>query len=138
MGLLEWTGEAISPGDRGGIAIRESGGIERPAWLVVLRLVITLAVLGGVYYGVFARVAPLTLENVALVTAPIFAYCLIAYLVRPAPDMDNLGIFGLLIDNPLQISDDYNRLLLGLALLLWPGRFIAESLLDAVLLPFDR
>jgi hypothetical protein len=135
MGWFEWVGEMFSPGDRGGVAIRESGRVERPVWLVVTRLAVTLAVLGGLGYGVFTHVAPLTAENLALLAAPVFAYCLIAYLVRPVPDMDNLG-WGL-FDDPFQVSDDFNRMLLWLAILLWPGRFIAESLVDAVLLPFD-
>jgi hypothetical protein len=61
-------------------------------------------------------------------------YAAVGYLVRPEPNFDNTGIAGGLIDHPGRYSDDINRELIGANVLLGPGRFIAESLVDFVLL----
>ncbi len=58
------------------------------------------------------------------------AYLLIAYFVLPEPDYGNMGWFGGLMDNPFRISDDLNRFLFFLRVLLIPGRFMARSIVN--------
>ena len=48
--------------------------------------------------------------------------------------MDNIGWLGGLMDHPFRYSDDINRGLLGLKLILMPGRLIAESVVDMAIL----
>ena len=62
-----------------------------------------------------------------LVTA---IYLALGYFVHPEADTDNLGWFGGLMNNPFRFSDDINRFLLFLMILLWPGRFVSESIVD--------
>lgn len=57
------------------------------------------------------------------------AYVLIGHVVRVNPDTTDLGLFGGLIDNPFSYTDDVNRFMLFLQILLMPGRLIAESVL---------
>jgi hypothetical protein len=82
---------------------------------------------------VFAAIShlgwPLTLRTVAGTAALLAAYSLLGYFVRPDPDMGNIG------HHPFRVSDGENRLLLLMALLLFPGRLVAETIVDLLLLP---
>ena len=53
-------------------------------------------------------------------------------LVSPQPDGDNLGMAGGLVDDPMRVSDDVNRELLFLAVLVAPGRWVAGALIEGV------
>ena len=53
-----------------------------------------------------------------------------SYFLHPEPDYSNLGWFGGLIDNPFRYSDDLNRGLAFLFTFLWPGRFVANALIN--------
>ena len=49
-------------------------------------------------------------------------YLLLAVVLSPTYDPDNLGMFGKRwIDNPFSYEDDYNRLMQNFAILLLPG-----------------
>jgi hypothetical protein len=60
------------------------------------------------------------------------AYVAMAHVVRIHHDPGDLGLFGGLMDNPFSFSDDVNRLMLFLQVLLLPGRLIAESVLGVL------
>ena len=49
-------------------------------------------------------------------------------------DMNNLGWAGGLFNKPFRISEDVNRFLLFLKIVLLPGRFVAESCVDVIVL----
>jgi len=68
--------------------------------------------------------------SILLRAALTVIYLAVAYFVHPVPDESNLGWFGGLINNPFRVTDDVNRFLQGLMILLWPGRFVAESFVD--------
>lgn len=52
-------------------------------------------------------------------------YVFIANLITPRWDPDDLGLFGSRhIDNPFSWTDDYNRAMRNLALLLFPGKIV--------------
>jgi hypothetical protein len=57
-------------------------------------------------------------------------YLLAAYLIHPKPDTSNVGWLGGFIDHPFRYSDDINRALVFLLILLWPGRLVANGLVD--------
>ena len=59
--------------------------------------------------------------------AALAVYLLVAILVRPNPDLHDLGYMNGMVDNPFRISDDMNRALWIFKLALWPGRFVGES-----------
>ena len=64
----------------------------------------------------------------------LFIYCLISYKVIPQSDTSNIGLLGGLIDHPFRYSDDINRFLILLSILLYPGRFIATTLILFIIL----
>jgi aminoglycoside phosphotransferase (APT) family kinase protein len=89
------------------------------------------AVLGGWFYllwrlcgGRFEEMLPWMLGT------PV--YLAAGYFIHPAPDPDNLGWFGGLVNDPFQLGDNVNRFLVVVALILWPGRLVAESLVAFV------
>jgi hypothetical protein len=59
-------------------------------------------------------------------------YLAIAALITPAPDSSNLGWAGGLIDNPFRISDDFNRMLGVLLVVLIPGKIIIFAVATVV------
>ena len=67
-------------------------------------------------------------------------YLMVAFLIQPEPDTDDMGWFGGLINNPFRITDNFNRFLLFLKILLLPGRLIAQAILNfmALLQRFQR
>jgi hypothetical protein len=55
------------------------------------------------------------------------AYVGLGTLLRPEPDMSNVGLFGGLLDHPFRISDDFNRFLVFLLLAFFPARIIGSG-----------
>jgi len=131
MSFLEWWGESVDPGSRGTV---ELGGAHAPCQsrtLILLRFWFVVLLL-PVAWGVAVCSIPWPpLEAAAVVVGGTFIYVALAYLIQPEPSWDNMGVCGGLIDHPGRWSDDWNRFLVQLAIVLGPGRFIAESLLDA-------
>jgi hypothetical protein len=70
----------------------------------------------------------LDLKGWGIAAALTLTYLLLASMVTVTPDTSNLGLFGGLADNPLSFSDDYNRFLLFLKLMLMPGQLVVWSL----------
>lgn len=133
MSLLEWLGESYNPGPIGEVEI---GGQPRARarWAVVACFVVAAALLTAWAYVVLYVWQVRSWEWLAVSASVTLAYLLLGYWVHPSPDMENLGMLGGLLDHPFRYSDDLNRLLLFLLILLWPGRFIAESIVDTFLL----
>jgi hypothetical protein len=131
MGLLEWFFESSDPGPVGKVEINspESDGGEPPRkWLIWLTVVIGLCLAGTALYWVFhdlpyggARPALTRLSCLAL-------YIVLSHFINVAPDTRNLGWLGGAVDNPFRISDDFNRWLLFIQILLLPGKLVAYSL----------
>lgn len=55
------------------------------------------------------------------------AMLLIAWFVEFVPDMDNIGWFSGMMDNPFSHRDDYNRLLLQLKWIFMPAEIVIET-----------
>lgn len=109
--------------------------IRRPAWLVALKV---LGVVAMVAVG-FAIALPTLKElypelqlwqSCAAVAAAMTVYTAIAYFVRPEANGDNMGWFGGSANDPTQYSDNINRFLWKAHMVLGPGRFTSETILD--------
>jgi hypothetical protein len=135
MSLLEWLGESYTPGPIGDVEI---GGRrrarQRARWGVVACFVVAAALLTAWAYVVLYVWQVRSWEWLAVNAGVTLAYLLLGYWVHPAPDMENLGLLGGAFDHPFRYSDDLNRQLLFLLMVLWPGRFIAESIVDSFVL----
>jgi hypothetical protein len=112
---------------------------KRPAWLVLLKI---LGVAAMVAVGF--TIALLTLKEqapdfprwkaIAITSAVMIVYTAVAYFIRPEANGDNMGWFGGSTNDPTQYSDNINRLLWKAHMVLGPGRFTAETLLDTCVL----
>jgi hypothetical protein len=133
---------------RGQSSLDKHGSVEintdifrkrRPAWLVLLKI---LGVAAMVAVG-FAIAIPTLREEVPslpqwkailIVTGTMVFYTAIAFFIRPEANGDNMGWFGGSSNDPTQYSDNINRFLWKAHMVLGPGRFTAETLLDTCVL----
>jgi hypothetical protein len=113
--------------------------IRRPIWLVFLKV---LGVVAMVAVG-FAIALPTMKQEFpklqlwqssAAIAAAMMAYTAIAFFIRPEANGDNMGWFGGSANDPTQYSDNVNRFLWKAHMVLGPGRFTAETLLDMCVL----
>jgi len=129
MSLLEIIGEELDPGPMGDFTSEEPPRETRPRWLVILRAVVGLGMIATPF--VIAAVGtPFSIGSVGLVAMGMVVYLGLAHFLRPRPDFSNMGWLGGAFDNPFRYSDDVNRFLLFLSIVLWPGRFATTSILD--------
>jgi hypothetical protein len=129
MGLLEWVLEPMNPGPTGTIETG-TGRQAPPAPPVIwLRFVVTITILAAVIVLTIYYVVPYLFCSGWFLLLLLGAYLLAGLLLNPKPDMTNIGWAGGIIDNPLRYSDDINRSLLMLKIILFPGRFFSLSIL---------
>jgi hypothetical protein len=137
MSLLEWFGESFDPGEAGTVDVggrdrEERGRAKRPRIAVLVCFAFAVALIGlGAYFVVSVYGVPTARGLVWLIFGTVLYLCL-SYFVHPKPDTSNIGWMGGLFDHPFRYSDDINRFLIFLVIVLWPGRFISESLVDMV------
>lgn len=128
MGLLEYLFERKNPGSVGEIQKNRPPSERGDVIWVVLKLMISIAITCGLFYIT-------VLQDFSLGKALIFiliytVYNIISYRYVPRPDTSNMGLLGGLIDHPFRYTDDLNRSLLFLSILLYPGRFISTTLVQ--------
>lgn len=130
--MYEFLGEQIDPRGVGKIEINtEYAARRKPLWLVALKLVGLAAIL-PVGFALVVPLIPLPMWQALVVSAGVLLiYVGVAFFVRPEPDTDNMGWCGGLINDPFHYSDNLNRSLFTLHCVLGPGRFAAETVLDA-------
>jgi hypothetical protein len=132
MSFYEYWVESSSGrrGPTGTIKVGEQHEACRCKPLVVARFIFVVIGLPAIWFFTVPLV-PLPLwQAAAAVIGGTLIYVAVSYLLDPQPDMDNMGVAGGLIDNPFRYSDDINRHLATLAIVLGPGRFVAESVMD--------
>lgn len=130
MSLFEWFGESFDPGPSGETQFGPRDRGHRSRANVLIRSGISLGLLGGVGYLMHQemRIEDWTVYRNTAVA--LFFYSLVAYFVHPEPDTSNMGWLGGLMDHPFRYSDDVNRILLFLLVILLPGRFLSETFVD--------
>lgn len=124
MSLLEWILESRNRGARGSLDAETPAPSNARAGLLLLRGLVGTSLIGGGVYLAFEATRPSAGLGV------LAAYLLVAYFVRPRPTTTNIGWAGGLVDHPFRWSDDLNRGLLFLRVLLWPGRFAVSAMRD--------
>lgn len=127
MSLFEWLGESMNPGPIGTVDVGSEERRDRSGAAIVVCFAIS-AVLLGFWACLLLGTWHVGAVKGLLGTA---TYLVLAYFVHPRPDFDNIGWLGGLFDHPFRYSDDVNRFLMVLVVVLWPGRFVAESLAGA-------
>jgi len=91
-------------------------------WALIAAMLVLTALISASELGLYMPGGPLGVLGGAAV------YLLISFLWTPSPDTSDLGYFGGLSDNPFSFSDDWNRFLLSVNLLLYPGRIASWTL----------
>lgn len=134
MSFLEWWGESVDPGEVGTLKVGKEHEPCVHRWLVIVRFAFVAVAVPLLWFLAIPRL-PLPLwQSALLVMGGTLIYVALGYLIDPQPEFGNIGWGHGLFDHPWRYSDDLNRLLIALAIALGPGRFVAESLLDARLL----
>jgi hypothetical protein len=130
MTPFEWLGELLSPRPIGTV---EVGGQPRRRRRIdvigcFVFAVVMLALWAYFVLAVWQVRSPWGLAGLGLGTV---LYVVLGYFVHAKPNTANLGKPGTK-DHPYRISDDLNRVLLTVWIVLLPARLIAESFVDLV------
>ena len=130
MGMLEFFFERKRPGNIGSIDKNKKPIQPINTPLLLLKLVLSIGVIAAIFYATVLQ--NLNLINTVIFVIVLLIYCFISYNYIPRPDYSNMGLFGGLIDHPFKFSDDVNRTLRVLLVLLYPGRFITTTLIQTI------
>ena len=132
MSFFEWLGESYDPGPSGDtqFGARERGRQTRRG--VLVRVFVSLGLLGLLGFIMYHQMGIREFQTYRNAGVGVMVYSLIAYFVHPEPDTSNVGFLGGLVDHPFRYSDDVNRILIFLLLVLLPGRFLSEALVDLI------
>ena len=128
--LLEWICER-KPGPVGRVDVETPYTAALPLWQLLLRFAFAALILGTA-----ARVI-LSADNRPMAALTFVVYLVAGYFVRPQPDHSNTGFLGFL-DHPLRWTDDLNRFLVFLRIVLLPGRIAAAAIRDLVAIACGR
>ncbi|PCJ58161.1 MAG: hypothetical protein COA79_14170 [Planctomycetota bacterium] len=96
---------------------------------VVLQFIFVAMFLGFIFI-IINKYTDVSLGTLGLILVGLFVYCLAGYFIKPKPDTSDMGYAGGLIDNPFSFSDDVNRGLLTLKIILIPGVFFAITFIQ--------
>jgi hypothetical protein len=128
MGLLEWVFESSDPDPVGKAGINSPDPDEPPRkWLIWITVVIGLFLACAGLYWVFYDLAYAGAGHVLTKLCCLALYIVLSHFINAAPDTRNLGWLGGVVDNPFRISDDFNRWLLFVQIILLPGKLVAYS-----------
>ena len=130
MGLFEWLGESYFPGNVGTIKRGRKPRKNVPRYLVLINIVLSLGIFIGLYIYILSKGTEPTIKNVSIYVISFVVYGILGRQYKPEPDYNNIGIGGVPIDHPFKISDDINRLLVILKILLWPGHYMSRSVIE--------
>ncbi|MBI5363614.1 MAG: hypothetical protein HZA53_10585 [Planctomycetes bacterium] len=124
MSWFEWWGESIDPGPLGCVRFeRQEPRRRKRATVLVLGLAALLLLAGWILFA-----APQFGWPRGWTALGTLLYLAVAFFVRPEPELRNVGWFGGLMDHPFRWSDDVNRWLAMLCIVLVPGRFASASI----------
>lgn len=132
MSILEHLFERKNPGKVGTIQKNNQPIKKVSIPILILKLVITTLMIYGLFY--ITVLNNFTWINKIIFTMILCIYCLIGYKVIPQPETSNVGLLGGFIDHPFRYSDDINRFLILLLILLYPGRFISTTVIQFIVL----
>ena len=130
MGMMEWLGESMDPKSYGSWEIDTEQNPLPPTPIVWICFAVTLGALGGFYYLLFSCIVRLGVLSVLITLVASVLYLAAGYAIECHPDTTNMGLWGTCIDDPFHISDDRNRGLMFMKVVLMPGRFFGWSLVN--------
>ncbi|MHC1723541.1 MAG: hypothetical protein AB9836_10095 [Aminipila sp.] len=96
--------------------------------VLILKTIVSIVILTVIYYLSFG--ISFHMKEALLFAAAITVYSVGGYFILPKPDYSNVGWFGGIFDNPFRISDDINRMLVFVMVILMPGRLFSTTVLS--------
>lgn len=129
MVLMELIGELMNPGKIGTVNITKNKKEKRMCVLIV-KSIVSIIIITIIYYLNFN--VSFHIKDILLFIAAMVVYSSIGYFILPKPDYTNVGWLGGILNNPFRISDNVNRLLVFVMVLLIPGRLISTTILSWV------
>lgn len=127
MGLIEFIGELIRPGKIGTVDITKREKEKRIGMLIV-KTILSIAIVTVLYYLIFA--ISFNIKELIVFIAVMVVYSVAGYFILPKPDYSNVGWLGGVFNNPFRISDNVNRMLFFIMVILMPGRLISTTVLS--------
>jgi membrane protease YdiL (CAAX protease family) len=132
MGLLEFLFERRNPGKVGHIDKNNQSLKQISKKMLLFKIIITFLSLGALIY--YTILDDINLSKAVTFIVILVIYCVISFYIIPRPDTSNLGLLGGIFDHPFRYTDDLNRILIVLYIILIPGRFIATTILQTIAL----
>lgn len=127
MGLWEFIGEAIRPGKVGTFTIKK-GKEEKRIGRLIVKTILSTAMVALLYYLIFG--ISFHLKGGLEFAAALLLYSAVGYFILPEPEYSNVGWFGGFMNNPFKLSDNANRFLVFLVIILMPGRLISTTIVS--------
>lgn len=128
MDLFEIIGDAMNPGSVGSIEKNNEIQKEINIKILFIKSAISIGIAVGLFFLIFRD--GVHIEGIVFYLGGMFIYCVMSYFIIPKPDYSNIGWLGGLMDHPFKYSDDLNRMLIFLSGVLYPGRFIATTVMS--------
>ncbi|HEX6574412.1 MAG TPA: hypothetical protein VF042_05525 [Gemmatimonadaceae bacterium] len=125
MSVFEWIFEQNNRGPSGTVDFDSPAPHVARRPIIIMRSVIAVVILGGAVWMIAISGDPVAGGLLLAI------YLVASYGLAAKPDMSNTGVAGI-IDHPFRYSDDVNRYLVGMRLVLWPGRLVLGSLRDLI------
>lgn len=132
MSLFGWLCERKNLGAIGTLEVGPKGLPSRSNGMITFRFVTAFTFIVFFYFLLYSIAWSVTIETFILPSILLVCYCLFGFFIRPKPDTSNMGWAGGLINNPFKITDNWNRKLMVYKIILMPGAFIVESLIQFV------
>lgn len=129
MGLFEWIGEAMNPNPMG--SIEKETDVPKPPynfWGWIWGGVATLATLSIYYKGIFEGITLQNWQEKIPFFVAFSVYLFASFWISVKPNYENVGWLGGLINHPFRISDNFNRGLIFLQILLLPGKLLSQGM----------
>lgn len=132
MSIFEWFCERKNLEAVGSVEIKERVLPSRSNGAITFRFLVAFALVSLFYYSLYSSASLITLKIFIVPSLLLLLYCFLGYFIKPKPDTSNMGWAGGLINNPFKITDNWNRNLMTLKIILMPGAFIVESFIQFI------
>ena len=137
MKLMEIIRRLFSPKPIGTISFK---GMEEKmqAKYIPGRFAIALLIIGGLEYFFYTLSEGGNLYFLVKANLILLVYILLAAIIRIKPNFDNLGWVPFMVNDPFRISDNFNRFLVFLLILMLPGKFLFHAISDFIQYAYKR
>lgn len=128
MSLLEFFSESNNPGELGTVDFKRKNKPPTSRYIYANFCISVIIILG--FNLAYLNSSEVTVKELLIVNGIISIYLFTAYKINIVPNTKNLGWVPFIIDNPFRYSDDLNRFSIFLLIILWPGKYIATSIVN--------